>query len=103
MAIRIMQAGVVVGLLGVFATKPQKRRHKRLEGYRPTRWGDLIREIREDQGISQRQLAELAQVNRNALRRLEKCASGSSMDMVERVAKVLGYSFDLCCEQKPLP
>jgi transcriptional regulator with XRE-family HTH domain len=37
-----------------------------------TDWGSVLRDIREEQGISQRQLAEMGRVNRNALRRFEK-------------------------------
>jgi transcriptional regulator with XRE-family HTH domain len=80
-----------------------KPKFTRLIGHAATRWGDILRAIREEQDVSQRQLAEMAGVNRNALRRFEKNSSGSSMEMVERLAKVLGYSFDLYLETKELP
>ena len=34
-------------------------------------WGDLIKELREEQGFTQRQLATRAGVNRTTLRRIE--------------------------------
>ena len=82
---------------------PPKPDPVRLTGREPTRWGDVLREIREEQAISQRQLAEMAHINRNALRRFEKNGQGSSMAMIESLARVLGYSFDLHLNQLELP
>ena len=65
-------------------------------------WGDILRDIREEQGISQRSLADLAGVNRNVLRRLEKNTGASSIDVIERIAAVLGYAFDLHSEQRSI-
>lgn len=75
---------------------------KRLESPPRSPWGDILREIREEQGISQRSLAELAGVNRNVLRRLEKNEGSSSVDVIERISAVLGYSLDLHSEQRSI-
>jgi ribosome-binding protein aMBF1 (putative translation factor) len=75
------------------ATAPQKTR---------TAWGQIIKSIRIEQGLSQRQLAELSGVNRNVLRRLENEGGSSSVDVLERLAEILGYEFDLHCISKTL-
>jgi DNA-binding XRE family transcriptional regulator len=46
-------------------------------------WGDEIRKIREGQGLSQRRLAKLADVDRASLLRFEKGDSRGNLDMVE--------------------
>ena len=54
-------------------------------------WGDLIRELREEQGCTQRQLATRAWVNRTTLRRIEgpgwekhgPCSKASGFDNVQ--------------------
>ena len=58
-------------------------------------WGDEIRKIREAQGLSQRRLAKLADVDRASLLRFEGGASRGNLDMVEKLAEVLGYEFEL--------
>jgi transcriptional regulator with XRE-family HTH domain len=60
-----------------------------------SRWGDLLRDIREEQGISQRQLAKMAKVNRNALRNAEKGEGPCTMELMEKVMAALGYEFDV--------
>jgi transcriptional regulator with XRE-family HTH domain len=68
-----------------------------------TDWGSILRGIREEQGISQRQLAKIGRVNRNALQRFENNDPGATVFLAERLAKVLGYEFDICLKTKPLP
>lgn len=58
-------------------------------------WGDEIRKIREAQGLSQRRLAKLANVDRVSLLRFENGASRGNLDMVEKLVEVLGYEFEL--------
>jgi transcriptional regulator with XRE-family HTH domain len=69
----------------------------------PTRmnWGDEIRKIRESQGLSQRRLAKLADVDRASLLRFESGASRGNLDMVEKLVEVLGYEFDLIKTEFP--
>jgi predicted transcriptional regulator len=52
--------------------------------------GKIVGEIRREQGVSQRDLAVMAAVNRNSLRRLED-GLGATATTVARVAQVLGY------------
>ena len=58
-------------------------------------WGDEVRKIREAQGLSQRRLAKLADVDRVSLVRFEKGDSRGNLDMVEKLVEVLGYEFEL--------
>lgn len=57
-------------------------------------WGELIRNLRTDQGISQRVLAERCQVNRSTLRRVEDGRTTADIAMLEKVLKFLGYELD---------
>jgi DNA-binding XRE family transcriptional regulator len=50
-----------------------------------------------------RQLAEMVRVNRNALPRFEKNDPGAAVSLAGRLARVLGYAFDICLETRPLP
>ena len=58
-------------------------------------WGDVIRATREEKGLSQRELAQLADVNRSTLRRFEGGLTPGSIDMIESAAYVLGLQFKL--------
>jgi hypothetical protein len=44
----------------------------------------------------------MGRVNRNALRRFEKNDPGATVFLAARLAKVLGYKFDICLKTKPL-
>lgn len=57
-------------------------------------WGDLIKSLREQRKLSQRQVAQGAKVNRSTLRRIEEGATEGSIDVVERVLAYLGYELD---------
>jgi transcriptional regulator with XRE-family HTH domain len=82
----------------IFRAKPAKKERLRKEAL--TAWGELVREIREEQGLSQRELSTLAGVNRNALRRLEKEESPGAIDVLEKLVHILGYEIDLYGIQK---
>jgi len=56
--------------------------------------GKIVGELRREQGISQRDLARMAGVNRNSLRRLEDGLGGTT-EILARVAQVLGYELSL--------
>lgn len=57
-------------------------------------WGTLIKSLRDEQGVSQRVLAEGAQINRATLRRIEKGRTPGDIDMIERVLDYLGYDLE---------
>lgn len=61
---------------------------------RQRQWGKIVRDIREERGISQRALADLAQVNRSSLRRIEEGKTDGQMETVERILGVLGYELE---------
>lgn len=57
-------------------------------------WGELIRRLRIEQGVSQRVLADRAQVNRNTLRRIEAGKTSAEIDTMERILDYLGYELE---------
>lgn len=59
----------------------------------PNFWGNLIRELREERGISQRELARHSGINRNTLRSLES-GTCTSVIHVERLLAFFGYEID---------
>jgi transcriptional regulator with XRE-family HTH domain len=65
------------------------------EQRKPINWGTEIKKLREGQNMAQRRLAKLAGVDRASLRRFEEGDSRGNIDLVERVAEVLGYEFEL--------
>ncbi|HNY01843.1 MAG TPA: helix-turn-helix domain-containing protein [Bacteroidales bacterium] len=52
--------------------------------------GEVLRARRNELGITQPHLAELAQVSTNTLYKLEKGQSNPSWEVVNRLAEVLG-------------
>jgi transcriptional regulator with XRE-family HTH domain len=57
-------------------------------------WGGLVKEIREEMELSQRELASLAKVNRSTLRRLEDGQARGDIDVIEDILAVMGYEID---------
>lgn len=49
-----------------------------------------IRRLRKAQGMSQEQLAEVAEFHRTYVSQLERCVTNISIDGLERLAQVLG-------------
>jgi transcriptional regulator with XRE-family HTH domain len=49
-----------------------------------------IRRLRTAQGLSQEQLAEVAQFHRTYVSQLERCVTNISIDGLERLAQALG-------------
>jgi DNA-binding XRE family transcriptional regulator len=92
----------VIKLIRAWVPQTHSMRRRRLSEFASSQWGDLLREIRVEQGISQRQLAEMAGVNRNALRRMEKNEGPCAMELLERVGCALGYSFDIYADSKEI-
>jgi transcriptional regulator with XRE-family HTH domain len=52
---------------------------------------DRIRELRLEQGMSQRELARRAKVKRSTVRRIEKGTCRTSTDVYQRLLNPLGY------------
>ena len=59
---------------------------------RPHEQGDEIRKIREGQGLSQRRLAKLADVDRASLLRFEKGDARGNLDMVGKSPRCIPWS-----------
>lgn len=57
-------------------------------------WGKLIRDLREEQNVTQRQLASRAAVNRSTLRRIEDGTARGDIDIMERLLSYLGYELE---------
>jgi len=49
-----------------------------------------IKALRQAQGLSQEELAHGAEVDRTYISSLERCIYGASVDVIERIANVLG-------------
>lgn len=52
--------------------------------------GDAIRQIREERGMSQGQLAEKARLIRTTVNKIERGKFSVSLDLLERICDVLG-------------
>ncbi|MBY0559992.1 helix-turn-helix transcriptional regulator [Hyphomicrobium sp.] len=57
-------------------------------------WGQLVKKLREEQGVSQRVLASRTEVGRSALRRLEAGGAPGTIDVIERLLDYLGYELE---------
>lgn len=57
--------------------------------------GETIKERRKELGITQPHLAELAQISINTLYKLEKGQSNPSLEVVNKLAEVLGMELKL--------
>lgn len=58
-------------------------------------WGRLITAIREEKGVSQRELSAVAAVSRNNLRNIEKGKVPPGVDVLERILTHFGYEIDV--------
>ncbi len=62
----------------------------------------LVREIREDAGLTQAELAKKVGTTQSVIARLEDTEyGGSSLTMLERIATVCGVALKLHAEKKP--
>jgi transcriptional regulator with XRE-family HTH domain len=57
-------------------------------------WGELIRALREEQGVTQRTLAARAKVNRSTLRRIETGGTSGDIETMEKLLHYLGYELE---------
>jgi len=62
----------------------------------------LVREMRENAGLTQAELARKARTTQSAIARLEDAEyTGHSLSMLERVAAICGVALKLHAEKKP--
>jgi ribosome-binding protein aMBF1 (putative translation factor) len=62
----------------------------------------LVREMREDAGLTQTELAKKARTTQSVIARLEDAEyTGHSLPMLERIAVACGVGLTLCAEKKP--
>jgi transcriptional regulator with XRE-family HTH domain len=57
--------------------------------------GSLLRQAREDAGISRRELSRLSGINRATVRKIETDCRSAYIETLSRLAEVLGYEVDL--------
>lgn len=57
-------------------------------------WGKLIKSLRTEQGVTQRQLAAGAKVNRSTLRRIEDNEADGDIRIMERLLDYLHYDLE---------
>jgi len=60
----------------------------------PNFWGDLVRHLRQEQGITQRRLAMDTGVNRNTLGNIERGSCDGDMGTMEKLLGHLGYELE---------
>ncbi len=65
------------------------------EGYRDFEIGVLLRQAREDAGLTQEQLAEIIQTKKTAISRLENHAEDIKLSTLQKVAKALGKRLEI--------
>jgi y4mF family transcriptional regulator len=63
--------------------------------------GEAIRNRRKELDITQPHLAELAQISINTLYKLEKGQGNPSLDVLNKLAEVLGMEFIFQVKKKP--
>lgn len=57
-------------------------------------WGNLIVQLRQEQKLSQRQLASGAKVNRSTLRLIEEGKTSGYIDSIESLLRFMGYELE---------
>ncbi len=60
----------------------------------PNFWGQLILQLRQEQGVSQRQLSAGSLVGRSTIRCIEKGQSKGDIYTIEKLLMYLGYELD---------
>ncbi|MBU6169142.1 MAG: helix-turn-helix domain-containing protein [Bacteroidetes bacterium] len=64
-------------------------------------FGEAIKNRRKDLEITQPHLAELAQISINTLYKLEKGQGNPSLDVINKLAEVLGMELNFQVKKKP--
>ena len=62
--------------------------------------GEVIKKRRKELGITQPHLAELANISKNTLYKLERGQSNPSIRIVSKIAEVLGMELRLVVKEK---
>ena len=61
-----------------------------------------LRKLRQARGLSQEELADQAEIDRTCISSLERCVYAASIDVVDKLARVLGVeAADLIRRPKP--
>lgn len=63
--------------------------------------GESVKERRRELGITQPHLAELAEISVNTLYKLEKGQGNPSLEVLTKLAEVLGMEFIFQVKKKP--
>ena len=65
------------------------------DGYKSFKIGALLKQAREDAGLSQAELAEMVKTKRTAISRLENHAQDVKLSTIEKVARALGKHLEV--------
>jgi len=65
------------------------------EGYRDFKIGVVLRQAREDAGLTQEELAERVGTQKTAISRIENHAEDIKLSTIQKVAKALGKSLEI--------
>ena len=66
-------------------------------------FGQMLREIRQETGLSQHELAARSGISRGALRKIESHGRGGHAETIARLAQALGYDLDLVAVEPLAP
>jgi HTH-type transcriptional regulator / antitoxin HipB len=65
------------------------------EGYRDFRIGAILRQAREEAGLTQEELADRVGTRKTAISRMENHAEDIKLSTIQRVAKALGKNLEI--------
>ena len=65
------------------------------EGYRDFKIGVILREAREEAGLTQEELADRVGTQKTAISRIENHAEDIKLSTIQKVAKALGKSLEI--------
>lgn len=65
------------------------------EGYNAFKIGALLKQVREESGITQTEMAERLHTQKSAISRIENHAEDIRLSTLEKFASVLGRSFEV--------
>ena len=65
------------------------------EGYEPFKLGVLLRQLREDEGLTQDQIAERLNTKKSAISRMENHSEDVKLPTLEKFATALGRRLDI--------
>lgn len=65
------------------------------EGYKEFKIGVLLKQARQQAGLTQEQLAKMLQTKKTAISRIENHAQDIKLSTIQKVAKALGKSLEI--------